>query len=183
MRAMAQGRLMDHGAVHWNHYKQTAGLREKMTDNNPAGIPDQRFWETKTLAEMTQEEWEAVCDGCGKCCLHKLQDEDDDFVYYTSVACRLLDCETCQCKDYPNRTRHVPDCVQLSRENVETFGWMPSTCAYRLLSEGKGLPEWHPLVTGDRQSTILAEMSVSGLVIPEEEAHPDLTRYIVKWPA
>tara|TARA_R110000796_G_scaffold16484_4_gene51402 strand:- start:4210 stop:4707 length:498 start_codon:yes stop_codon:yes gene_type:complete len=160
-----------------------ADARETMTDKDMAARSDKPFWEVKTLAEMTQEEWESVCDGCGKCCLHKLQDEYDDAVYYTSVACRLLDCETCQCKDYPNRTQHVPDCVQLSKENVDTLGWMPSTCAYRLLSEGKGLPDWHPLVTGDPKSPINAGMSVQGMCIPEEEAHPDLTRYIVKWPA
>jgi len=158
-------------------------MRETMTDNNPVTLPADPFWETKKLAEMTQDEWESLCDGCGKCCLHKLQDEYDDFVYYTSVACRLLDCETCQCKDYPNRTVHVPDCVQLSKENVETLNWMPSTCAYRLLSEGKGLPDWHPLVTGNRESTFIAGMSVRGMVISEDDAHPDLTRYIVKWPA
>ena len=134
-----------------------------MTDKDMAARSDKPFWEVKTLAEMTQQEWESVCDGCGKCCLHKLQDEYDDAVYYTSVACRLLDCETCQCKD--------------------TLGWMPSTCAYRLLSEGKGLPDWHPLVTGDPKSPINAGMSVQGMCIPDEEAHPDLTRYIVKWPA
>ncbi|MFX4229284.1 MAG: YcgN family cysteine cluster protein [Porticoccaceae bacterium] len=119
-----------------------------MTKEDTVRMPTDRYWETKKLAEMTQDEWEALCDGCGKCCLHKLQDEDDGFVYYTSVACVMLDCETCRCKDYPNRTQHVPDCVQLSKENVETLTWMPSTCAYRLLAEGKGLPTWHPLITG-----------------------------------
>lgn len=158
-------------------------MRETMTKKETVSMPVDRYWETKKLAEMTQEEWEALCDGCGKCCLHKLQDEDDDFVYYTSVACRMLDCHTCRCKDYPNRTQHVPDCVQLSKDNVETLGWMPSTCAYRLLAEGKELPTWHPLLTGNRESTFMAGMSVRGMAIPEEEAHPDLTRYIVKWPA
>src|SRR5690606_4214908 len=100
--------------------------REMMTEPKP-GAGDAPFWETKTLDEMTIAEWESLCDGCGKCCLHKLQDEDTDFVYYTSVACRLLDCETCSCKDYPNRTKHIPDCVQLSQENVATLSWMPST--------------------------------------------------------
>ncbi|MBX2830152.1 MAG: YcgN family cysteine cluster protein [Rhodospirillales bacterium] len=154
-----------------------------MTKNTSVAQPLERFWETKKLAEMSQEEWESLCDGCGKCCLHKLQDEDDDFVYFTSVACLLLDCETCRCKDYPNRTKHVPDCVQLSMENVDTLSWMPSTCSYRLISEGKGLFDWHPLLTGDPESTIKAGQSVRGKAIPEEDAHPDLTRYIVKWPA
>lgn len=154
-----------------------------MDNNDPVALPSAPFWETKSLAEMTQDEWESLCDGCGKCCLHKLQDEEDDFVYYTSVACRLLDCHSCQCKDYPNRTEHVPDCVQLSKENVETLSWMPSTCAYRLMAEGKPLPDWHPLKTGTPDSTITAGMSIRGMAIPEDEAHPDLTRYIVKWPA
>jgi hypothetical protein len=158
-------------------------MREMMTKKDTVALPVERYWETKKLAEMTQDEWEALCDGCGKCCLHKLQDEEDDFVYYTAVACRLLNCDTCQCMDYPNRTDHVPDCVQLSKDNVETLTWMPSTCAYRLLAEGKPLPEWHPLETGNTDSTQLAGMSVRGMVIPEDEAHPDLTRYIVKWPA
>lgn len=154
-----------------------------MTNKDTVALPVEPFWETKTLAEMTQDEWESLCDGCGKCCLHKLQDEEDDFVYYTSVACRLLDCNSCQCTDYPNRTDHVPDCVQLSKDNVKSLSWMPSTCAYRLLAEGKGLPDWHPLKTGIPGSTIMAGMSIRGMAIPEDEAHPDLTRYIVKWPA
>lgn len=154
-----------------------------MDNKDPVALPPAPFWETKSLAEMTQDEWESLCDGCGKCCLHKLQDEEDDFVYYTSVACRLLDCHSCRCQDYPNRTEHVPDCVQLSKENVETLSWMPSTCAYRLMAEGKPLPDWHPLKTGAPDSTITAGMSIRGMAIPEDEAHPDLTRYIVKWPA
>ncbi|BDW98224.1 UPF0260 protein [Thalassospira tepidiphila] len=154
-----------------------------MDNKDRVALPPEPFWETKTLAEMTPAEWESLCDGCGKCCLHKLQDEEDDFVYYTSVACRLLDCHTCRCKDYPNRTQHVPDCVQLSKENVETLSWMPSSCAYRLMAEGKPLPDWHPLKTGVADSAIMAGMSVRGMAIPEDEAHPDLTRYIVKWPA
>lgn len=154
-----------------------------MDNKDPVALPPAPFWETKSLAEMTQDEWESLCDGCGKCCLHKLQDEEDDFVYYTSVACRLLDCHSCRCMDYPNRTEHVPDCVQLSKENVETLSWMPSTCAYRLMAEGKPLPDWHPLKTGAPDSTITAGMSIRGMAIPEDEAHPDLTRYIVKWPA
>lgn len=154
-----------------------------MDNKDSVALSPKPFWETKTLAEMTQDEWESLCDGCGKCCLHKLQDVEDDFVYYTSVACCLLDCYSCRCKDYPNRTEHVPDCVQLSKENVETLSWMPSTCAYRLMAEGKPLPDWHPLKTGSPDSTIAAGKSVRGKAIPEDEAHPDLTRYIVKWPA
>lgn len=141
------------------------------------------FWKTKRLQDMSRDEWESVCDGCGKCCLHKLQDEDTDVLFYTSVACRLLDCDSCQCSDYTNRKQHVPDCVQLSNENIEEIDWMPSSCAYRLLRDGKDLPDWHPLVTGDPKSTVKAGMSVSGRVISELDAHPDLEKYIVDWPS
>ena len=140
------------------------------------------FWQRKRLDEMTAREWESLCDGCGKCCLHKLQDEEDDFVYYTSVACRLLDCHTCRCKDYPNRTQHVPDCVQLSKENVETLSWMPSTCAYRLIYEGKDLFDWHPLVSGDPGSVHKAGQSVKGRYVDEREAG-DYEDHLVDWPA
>lgn len=140
------------------------------------------FWETKTLAEMTHAEWESLCDGCGKCCLHKLQDEDTDEIFYTSVACRLLDCQSCQCSNYPERTRLVPDCVVMSPDNLDDIPWMPTTCAYRLLAEGKPLYSWHPLVSGDRGSTITAGMSIQNRVIPEQDANPDLELYIVDWP-
>jgi uncharacterized cysteine cluster protein YcgN (CxxCxxCC family) len=140
------------------------------------------FWETKTLAEMTHAEWESLCDGCGKCCLHKLQDEDTDEIFYTSVACRLLDCQSCQCSNYPERTRLVPDCVVMLPDNLDDIPWMPTTCAYRLLAEGKPLYSWHPLVSGDRGSTINAGMSIQNRVIPEQDANPDLELYIVDWP-
>lgn len=141
------------------------------------------FWKTKRLEEMNRDEWESVCDGCGKCCLHKLQEEDTDVLFYTSVACRLLDCDSCLCSDYPNRRKHVPDCVKLTRKNIADIDWMPSTCAYRLLRDGEDLPEWHPLITGDPKSTVKAGMSVSGRVTSELDANPNLELYIVDWPS
>lgn len=128
-----------------------------------------RFWETVPLADMTPAEWEALCDGCGKCCMSKLIDEDTDEIYYTTVACRLFNAETCRCVDYGNRFNEVPDCVQLTRENVSTIPWLPRTCAYRLIAEGKSLFDWHPLVSGDPGSVHAASMSMRGRVTAFEQ--------------
>lgn len=111
------------------------------------------FWKSKTLDQMTPGEWESLCDGCGRCCLNKLEDEDTGEFLYTRAACKLLDIGTCRCTDYPNRHDKVPDCVALTPQNVGSLGWLPGTCAYRLLAEGKSLPWWHPLVSG-RQATV-----------------------------
>ena len=142
---------------------------------------DAPFWRRKTLAEMTPAEWESLCDGCGKCCLHKLEDEDTGEIAHTNVACRLLDIGTCRCSRYAERQRLVPDCVQLDPGNVGALKWMPSTCAYRLLAEGKDLPAWHPLVSGDPDSVHRAGISVRGRCIPERKAG-DLFDHIVMWP-
>ena len=139
------------------------------------------FWKRKSLREMTRQEWESLCDGCAKCCLHKLQDDRTGQVRYTNVACRLLDCGSCTCSDYENRTRRVPDCVILTPDNIDELYWMPRTCAYRLLAEGKDLPDWHPLITGDPDSPRKAGISVHGRVVPEKRAHADITRHIVDW--
>jgi uncharacterized cysteine cluster protein YcgN (CxxCxxCC family) len=129
---------------------------------------------------MSPEEWESLCDGCGKCCLHKLEDEDDGSFAFTNVACRLLDLGSCRCKNYAERRDFVPDCVQLTAEDVPTLGWLPSTCAYRLLSHGKDLAWWHPLVSGDPATIHRAGISVRGRAIPEHRAGP-LNHHLVGW--
>ncbi|CAM3738713.1 YcgN family cysteine cluster protein [Parendozoicomonas haliclonae] len=127
------------------------------------------FWHTKTLTEMTREEWDSLCDGCGRCCLNKLIDEDDN-VQTTAVACKLLDLHSCQCQDFANRWAHVPDCIRFTPENLEeNLMWLPDSCAYRLLHEGYDLPEWHPLVTGDPNSVHEAGFSIRGMAVSELE--------------
>ena len=130
------------------------------------------FWRNRPLEELSPEQWEALCDGCGRCCLEKLKNPSTGKVYYTAVACPLLDLATCRCRDYANRFEKIPDCLKLAPDNV--FGkWLPSTCAYRLLIEGKELPEWHPLVSGDPASVEAAGMRVSGIAVSGENVHPD----------
>ncbi|HWF01077.1 MAG TPA: YcgN family cysteine cluster protein [Caulobacteraceae bacterium] len=132
------------------------------------------FWRRKTLEEMTVTEWESLCDGCGLCCLIRLEDEATGEVTPTRVACRLFDGALCQCSNYAERRRYVPDCIKLTPGNIETLPWMPRSCAYRRLHEGKDLPAWHPLVTGDPQSVHAAGVSVRGQTISEDTlAHPD----------
>lgn len=144
---------------------------------------DRPFWLQKSLAEMNREEWESLCDGCAKCCLVKLQDGIGGGTDYTDVACRLLDQESCRCTRYPDRKAEVPDCVVLTAETISALGWMPSTCAYRLVSEGRDLPWWHPLVSGDPETVHLAGMSVRGRVLSETEVEDDaLEDRIVDWP-
>ena len=131
--------------------------------------PERPFWRAKRLTEMTPAEWESLCDGCGKCCLNKLEDWDTGEIVHTAVACRLPDLGTCRCGDYAQRRRIVPECVVLTPENVGELRWMPSTCAYRLLAEGRDLPVWHHLVCGDRDAVHRAGVSVLGWAISEDE--------------
>jgi hypothetical protein len=145
---------------------------------------DTPFWRRKRLHEMTQAEWESLCDGCGRCCLNKLEEEGTDRTFYTAVACRLLDERTCRCKDYKNRAVLVDDCVQLTPRNIRRISWLPPTCAYRLLAEGRDLYWWHPLVSGDPETVHIAGVSVRGRVADTETNVPDekLEDYIVSWP-
>ncbi len=146
-----------------------------MTDAEP-------FWEAKSLDEMTREEWESLCDGCAKCCLIKLEDADTGELAYTDVACRLLDLGECTCTDYPKRSIRIPDCLQVTPELARTADWLPSTCAYRLLAEGKELFWWHPLVSGERETVHSAGISVRNRVI-HESRRIDPEDRIVDWPA
>lgn len=135
------------------------------------GDLDTPFWE-RPLASLSDAEWEALCDGCGQCCLHKLEDADTGAIYETNVACRLLDVTTARCTDYPNRKARVPDCLQLTRETAGTLAWLPETCAYRLRANGEPLPDWHYLVSGSREGVVAAGVSVAGRAIGEDEAGP-----------
>ena len=127
------------------------------------------FWETTSLADMTEAQWESLCDGCALCCVHKLEDDDSGDVYFSNLACRLLDTDTCRCSDYPRRAGLVPDCLQLREQQPQVFRWLPASCAYRRLYEGKSLPDWHPLITGDPGSVHAADVSVRGKVLSERE--------------
>lgn len=129
----------------------------------------QSFLQRKTLEQMTDEEWESLCDGCGQCCMHKLLDADTDEIYFTNVACDQLDLKSCQCKNYAERFRYEPDCIKLTRDNLTTFRWLPNTCAYRLIAEGKPLPAWHPLKTGSKLAMHQAKISVRYIAIREIE--------------
>ena len=142
-----------------------------------------RFWETVALANMAPDEWEAICDGCAKCCLVKLEDEDDGTVYFTDVHCFLLEAGSCRCGDYANRTARVPDCVVLAPARLEDVHWMPTSCSYRLLAEGRGLAAWHPLVAGDGEAVHRAGLSVRGRSVPETAVAADeLEDRVVDWP-
>jgi len=146
--------------------------------------PEKPYWETKPLEALTRREWESLCDGCGRCCLVKLEDEDTGEVHYTDVACRLFDAHSCRCSDYSQRRRKVKDCLKLTPDMVRELGWLPPTCAYRLRSEGQPLRWWHPLVSGSPETVHEAGISIRGRVVASEndvalEAYPD---HIVAWP-
>jgi len=140
------------------------------------------FWESKNLAEMTPSEWESLCDGCARCCLHKLQDEESGGIEFTRVRCRHLDEDRCRCSDYANRNAIVPECIELKEELLGELDWLPSTCAYRLLADGKPLFEWHPLISGNPDSVHEAGISIRGRVISDEFVHPDgYDEHVITW--
>ena len=137
-------------------------------------------WWEKPLNELTTTQWELLCDGCGKCCMSKLQDAETDKVYYTNIACKLFNADICRCSDYDHRAKIVPDCITLSLDRPHEFEWLPLTCAYRLRFENKPLPNWHPLRTGDPLSVHEYHISVRGKTVQQEAAGP-LEHHIVDW--
>ncbi|WP_036216998.1 YcgN family cysteine cluster protein [Marinospirillum minutulum] len=140
-----------------------------------------KFWQLP-LTELNNSEWEALCDGCGRCCLHKLQDEEDDQLYYTDVACKLLDLETCRCKHYADRIKYVPDCMSIREEGQAVYALLPSSCAYRLRNENQPLPLWHPLLTGSSDAMYTLGISIRGQVISEETIEDDaIEERIIQW--
>ena len=143
------------------------------------GIP---FWQAKRLDEMTEAEWESLCDGCGRCCLHKLRHDDTAELSFTNVACRLLDLHTCRCSDYALRQVRVPDCVRLTPQELAQIDWLPPSCAYRRLAEGQGLAWWHPLVSGDPDTVHSAGVSVRGRAVVSEKRAGPLENHVTGWP-
>ncbi|MDK9697800.1 MAG: YcgN family cysteine cluster protein [Siculibacillus sp.] len=155
---------------------------DERSKSEDAALP---FWRAKRLDEMSRDEWESLCDRCGRCCLNKLEDDETGEIFWTDVACKLLDHRSCLCASYSNRHDFVPDCVELDVEEVltQTYTWLPPTCAYRLLAEGRPLESWHPLVSGDPESVHRAGVSVRGRVRSEEDIPADtLEHWIVEWP-
>ncbi|WP_221794865.1 YcgN family cysteine cluster protein [Oceanobacter mangrovi] len=141
------------------------------------------FWQRKTLAEMSREEWESLCDGCGRCCLHKLQDDDTDEVYYTDIHCRYMQRDNCRCTVYLERQKKVPNCVWLTPEQASEFHWLPETCAYRLLAEGYPLFDWHPLISGDPDSVHKAGISIANAGVPDDKVPEDEWEDHIIWKA
>lgn len=139
------------------------------------------FWQTTSLKDMTQAQWESLCDGCGRCCLNKLRDEDTDEIVWTEVSCRLLDTQTCRCTDYERRQKRMPDCVTLTPDLLDDIDWLPPSCAYRLLRDGFDLPEWHPLVSGTADTVLQVGASASGRCISERRAGM-LENHLASWP-
>ncbi|MEW6445463.1 MAG: YcgN family cysteine cluster protein [Pseudomonadota bacterium] len=140
------------------------------------------WWRVTPLSELSADQWERLCDGCGICCLHKLEDEEDGTIYTTDLACELLDCATARCSDYDHRTQRVPECIVLRAEDVERFRWLPPSCAYRLVAEGRDLPEWHPLRSGDPDSALRSGHTVAGRCTPAREVPPEeIENHLMLW--
>ena len=141
---------------------------------------NEHFWKTKSLNQMTKAEWESLCDGCGKCCLHKLEDIDTGEISISNVSCSFLDETSCRCKDYNNRQENVADCIQLDLKNLKTLQWLPSTCAYRLIDEGKSLYDWHHLISGSSETIHKKGMSVRNYAVNESKLK-NVEEYILEW--
>jgi len=163
--------------------KENSAAAAQSADTRPKGGVAAPFWE-KPIEDLTRAQWEKLCDGCGRCCLIKLEDEDTGAIHHTSVACKLLDQGSCRCGDYAGRKKIVPDCVRLTLEKLSKIKWLPPTCAYRLRFEGKSLPSWHPLLSGDPDSVHRAGVSVQGRVEAGEDVvdTDDLPEFIRLWP-
>jgi len=145
-------------------------------------VADTAWFNELSLDQLSSEQWEALCDGCARCCLHKLEDEDTGEVLYTSVRCRYLDEDSCRCSDYSQRSVMVPNCVHLGPDSARDYSWLPTTCAYRLRAAGRPLPEWHPLVSGDPGSVHDAGISIRGRAISDEYVHDDgYDEHIIHW--
>ena len=169
------------GGVHLTGMSAKNEMRKVPPADEAAG--DLPFWRTKTLAEMTDGEWESLCDGCGLCCLNKLEDWDTGEVVWTSIRCQLLDDHSCRCKDYENRQATVPDCIRLTVKSVGEISWLPPTCAYRLVRDGEDLYWWHYLVSGDPETVHQAGISVRGRTVNEVGIDiDDYEDYLVTWP-
>ena len=141
-----------------------------------------RFWEEKSLDELSDQEWESLCDGCGRCCLQKLEDEDSGEIRYTKVACDLLDGNTCRCTDYPHRFERIADCLSVRPLTAQKINWLPKSCAYRRLAEGRALAPWHPLLSGDPDTVRQAGISVAGLSVPENKvALAEYHLHVINW--
>jgi uncharacterized cysteine cluster protein YcgN (CxxCxxCC family) len=153
-------------------------IRTKAAKKRP--LPDTPFWETKELEEMTHAEWESLCDGCGQCCLVKLEDEDSTDIHVTKLACKLLDIGSCRCSDYVNRQKKMSDCLAITPENVRTLRWLPATCGYRLVAEGRDLAWWHPLISGDPDTVHKAGISVRNFARSEKGVRESaIARFII----
>lgn len=139
------------------------------------------YWKEKKLKDLNKKEWEDLCDGCGKCCLNKLEEDDSDKTYYTNVVCKLFDIKKCQCRDYQNRKKLVPDCIKLNPKNLHKFDWLPKSCSYRLVSEGKDLPEWHHLKSGNKNTIHRSRQSIMYKKIVLESKKIDLEDYVTDW--
>jgi len=163
----------------WGKFVTSKQSNKSATTVKAGGPP---FWESKSLKDMTQTEWESLCDGCGRCCLNKLEDWDTGEIHFTNIACTLFDGKSCKCSDYENRFDTVPDCIKLHPNDIAEYKWLPPTCAYRLLEENKPLPQWHPLLTGDPKSVHEAGVSVRDLTISEDGLTPDdYENHLVDW--